>query len=142
MKRYLLLLVLLGTTLAGCHKADPTPDDPLLGHWQSDAITYQVYDPTGKLDPAAFAGGLSSVTNQVVHLLDVTSTTFTFNANTPGVTPTSETYTRTGEVLTFPNQATYQTFAARSLTATAFVYEVTNLRSDGSRFVATVPYHR
>jgi hypothetical protein len=134
--RHVLLVGLLVISFASCKSSEPQPADPFLGHWQTEGHNYVVYDAAGNVVDAtkALLPGATWLT--------VTSTTLTFDTRTPGLAPAVTSYTRNGELLTFPTTTPGSSRAVRGLTSTAFTYEITNVRSDGSRFVMVEDYHR
>ncbi len=137
MKYLLLLLASLSLiSLTSCKKDAPEVTDPFLGHWKSEAYTYQVVDATGKVTP----GGQSSQLEQ----LDITATTITFTMTISGQEYVSQmAYTRVGEVLTLDraSQADSKSYV-RLLTPDSFTLEQSLLSPTGNTIVKSAPFHR
>jgi hypothetical protein len=134
--KYLLLLAFLLTGLTSCKKEAPEVTAPFLGHWQSEAYTYQVIDATGKVTPG-------TQSPQVAQLI-ITTTTIEFSGTIGDVDYVNKVpYTRTGELLTLDNPSSPNTKSyVRSLTADSFTLEQSLLSSTGNTVVKYGYFHR
>jgi hypothetical protein len=137
MKHFLLTALSLAL-FTGCHKKEDPAPDPFLGHWQAESYSYVVVDTKGQA-----TGPTQTAASAIALEVAATTMQFTYGTGSAAKADAPIHYTRNGEVLTSdsPTKAT-QGFFARSLTATSFVFEQTDTRSDGSVFIIRTPFHR
>jgi hypothetical protein len=135
--KHLLLATLSFTLFTGCHKKEDPAPDPFLGHWQAESYSYVLVDTKGQ------AGSPFGLVSRTI-TLEVTATTtqFTYGAGSTPDAPVS--YTRSGEVLTptTPIHNASDSFFVRSLTASSFIFEQAETRSDRSVLITRIPFHR